>query len=246
MNQNICLCYRPDKGLYVENCDECADAIFSVYNTIGYKTYPIDLPDENVKICIESNFKYGSRSYLFARMKFNGKSLLDFDKRKIYVLNNCSITNFSASVENWGELFLKIISAYNKRTSNACPSAAITYINELITTLRSSEVDVRSNLSNERPVKWSTPFLITLLVGDKIVDLLNGLYEAVIVDENLTGRILELCELFLQNLKSIDINLADIRTVRVAEALNYICQFMNNNGARLEFLKYFHGVKPKN
>lgn len=167
---------------------------------------------------------------------------MDFDKRKIHVLNNYSVTNFSACVEDWGELFSKIISAYNHKTSKVCPSDAITYINELITTLGSSTVDIKSNLSEERPAKWSDPFLITLLVGDKIVDLLNGLYEAGIEDEILTGHILEICELFLQYLKSIDINLADSRTVRVAKALNCICQFMNNNGAGLEFLKYFQSI----
>ena len=239
MNQNICLCYRPDKGIYVENCHECADTIFIVYDTKGYKTTRIDLPDENFTIWIYSNFRYGSKSYLFAQIEFNGKSLLDFDKNKIRVLNKCSITNFCVVAEDWEKLLYKIASAYNNKTSNACPSTAISYINELIETLDHNSIDIRGYLNNGEPVKWDDKFLVSLLVGDKIVDLLKGLSETETENEILTKRILELCELFLQNLKSIEIDLTDKRTVRFSETINCICKFMNTHGAGLEFLKYF-------
>ena len=133
MNKNICLCYNADKGFYIQNCHSCSEAIFTTYDTIGRKQEPAG----NFNIRIESKFNSDSNSYLYAEIEYNGRQLLDFAKDKILVLDNCSVTKFSVPSEDWDELFKKIVDAYSNKTSNACPTSAIRYVDELCKILNS-------------------------------------------------------------------------------------------------------------
>lgn len=241
MNQNICLCYNTEKGFHTQNCYSCRDTIFTTYDTKGFKKTTIDMPTEGIKINIRSNFRFGIQSYLYAQIEYKDKLILDFSKDQIRVVNNSSVMKFCAPTEDWETLLKKIAIACKNATSDVCPTSAIGYVDELCKILNSDHVEIKRAFHDDTSSMRNGKFLTMLLVGDKLRDLFDGLDEAKMEDEVLTEHLLSLCRLFLCNLKSINIDFEDKRTIRIAQTLNYICKFLIVHDAEIEFLKFFNG-----
>lgn len=245
MNRNICLCYTDDLGLHTREFMDCDNSIFVTHNIKGRKTHTIEIPDGHHKVQIHSNFNFGQRSYLYATIERDGRSLLEFENDKIGVLNHGSVTEFTACTEDWETLLKKIVVACNT-LPNICPASAIKYVDELGKILTEETINVKGAYHNETPSTWKDKFLVTLHIGTKIRDLIEGLKVADLEDEILTERLLGVCELFMQNLKELDIAPDDRRLPQLAAALGAACDFMATHGHELQLLKLFHGTIAAN
>ncbi len=238
MNENICLCYSKGKGFYTRNCFECDDSVFRVYDSKGYRTTNIEVPETEINIKIASNFGYGANSYLFATIHKSGTQILDFSIDKIGMLNHNSINEISVQPEDWNSLLESIALTCNGQNTNSRLTGAIRYIDELNKVLNAESIEIVNKQSGS-PTIWEGEFLVTLLVGDRLRDLMEGLRIANIEDEVINEHILTLCSRFVRNLKHLDINPEDSRVIRLAETLTCICEYMKGHNAELDFMLLF-------
>lgn len=105
-----CLCYSEAKGLYVERISLASkdEVLFFPHGHKGFWKKQVSLAKENLTIQVETNFGYGSRTYMRAIIERDGQRLLDFDKSKMYILNNCSVMTLDVKPYEWEELFRDI------------------------------------------------------------------------------------------------------------------------------------------
>lgn len=85
---NHCLCYSEAKGLYVTRIPLASkeDVLFLPHGHKGFWKKQVSLTKENLTIQVETNFGYGSKTYMRAIVERDGQRLLDFDQSKMYIL----------------------------------------------------------------------------------------------------------------------------------------------------------------
>lgn len=242
----ICLCYSETKGLYTTPIALATkgDILFLPHGYKGFWYQENTIPKENLKIRVETNFGYGNHTFLKATVEKDGKRLLDFDKSKIYILNNCSIMTQDVMPYAWENLFNKIISASRNSNPELCKTSVISYIEEISKLLDKEEILIKSSFLKDYPTKWTGEFLITLHTAKKIRDLIKGCNTANISNRFFLDKIVELCHKYLQKVQEINIDLSDQRTHQLSESLFIIHEFMIKNGHGDDFFKYF--IKKSN
>ncbi len=241
MKQNINLCYSKEKGLFIgDPYKDINESIFEIYDYKGYKTILTEIPDEKIDIRINSNFHYDRKSYLYAEIKCNNHFWLDFSTEQLRILWNSSVTKFSVASEDWQALFNKIVNAYKTYKTTVCPIMAIRYVDELGKLFDETPIIFRAALHEENSIIWDGNCVSALYATDKLQDLLNGLQSANIDDEVLTTHILNVCHKFLRRLKQLDFKPTDPRTIRFAETLSSVCDFMVKHNAGIDFLMLFN------
>lgn len=237
-----CLCYSEDKGLYIKYVPEYEnplELLFRPHNNNGKWKSEQMIPNVNVSIEIHSKFGNNNTSYFYAKIKKDGANILDFDTTKILVLNNSSVLYHCAHQYDWDSLFNKIITAYNESKSSVSYESAINYIEKIESLLNSNQVDIRGHFDKEKTYRWDEPFVLLLLAGGKIEDLINGINLSKIDDKTIIQSTLKICRQFLSKVNSQDFDYSDKRVRQLARALLSIHSFMNSYDCGVEFLKYY-------
>lgn len=236
-----CLCYSESKGLYASSIYFAPEKeiLFLPHGYKGFWEKEVQIPKENLSIKIKTNFGYGSMTYMKAIVERDGKRLLDFDKSKFYVLNNSSVMTLDVEHYAWEKLFGKIISISKEFAPTQCSTSSISYIEEIDNILSKKEIFIKSLFINEKTVKWSGEYIVTLFAAKKIKDLIKGCQLANITDEYFINKINELCYKWLQKMQDINIDLRDNRTSQLSDCLFAIHEFMVQNEKGVDFLGYF-------
>ena len=244
MDYSNCLCYTPEEGIFIKSLlesDKPSELIFRPYTTEGWsrnnrKSNIINIPNEDVKIHIKSNFGYGKSSFLYATMKNKERIILDFDVEKLQVLNYCSVSTLSVKSRDWDSLFRKIINYYKEPWSS---TEVFTYIEELGNLLDKDEINIKANMIEKEFRTWKGTFLVTSHVARKLHDLLDSIELSKMNDQDINDRILALCHKFLLKIKGVEIDPLDLRASHFSNALFSIHKFMENKGKGIDFFSYF-------
>ena len=239
-NQYVnCLCYSQEKGLYTKPvlCDEQAEGLlYRPHGYYGYVSDPIDIPEIDLHIQIESNFGYGSMTYLYATLTYKVKAVLNFEIDKLYVLRHSSVMYISVPEYDWNTLFDKIISAYKQVSSGHYQTSSVAYIEELDGMLEQESINVRKTFEKEDPAKWEGDFMIALHAGRKLSDLIKGFDQAAPIDEVLTKHLLDMCRKYVAKIATLSLDLDDVRVSQMSESLHSVHDFMCKKGAGAEYL----------
>lgn len=107
-------------------CHNCNNSVFNAYDKPGWKNTTISCGD--FRVIIRANFGYQGASYLQATIEKGGRLILDFSLDKLYVLNNSSVSAFSAKTEYLESLFPKIESACKFVDYGLNESVALAYL----------------------------------------------------------------------------------------------------------------------
>lgn len=235
-----CLCYSKKDGFYTKRLYEKDNPEDLLYRPHGYKGFvsdTINVPEEKMNIKIESNFGYGSKSYLRAVIERDNRRMLDFDLSKVYILNNCSVATFDVPLYEWDTLFKKIISCYKESLSIGFTTLSIAYLDEISAILDKEEIFINGIFeNNKKGTKWDGDFLISLYVGNKIRDLLRGFEIAKVSDPILLKYMLNLCRKYVHKVRDIPLNYDDPRTSQISETLMLIHKYMCDNKTGTEYL----------
>ena len=241
MEQNMCLCYTKEKGIFIgHRCKDHQTMIFEPYDCKGYKIVPVVISDENIELSISSNFHYDRKSYLYADIKCNNRPWLDFSTEQLRVLWNCSVTRFSVASEDWLALFSKIVDAYKTYKKATYFTKAIRYVEELGQLFGEYPIRIKTAMHENKFMEWDGKSVCALYVTDKLHDLLNGLHVGCIEEEVLSDHILNVCRIFLRSLKRLNLSSSDPRTIRFASTLRCVCEFMAKHNAEMEFLMEYN------
>lgn len=235
----LCLCYSQEKGLYTKRFTENEDSDELLYRPQGYVGFICDkvvVPTQDVEIDIQSNFGYGSASYLRATIKKGSRLILDFDLSKLYILRNMGVRSFDVPLYNWDRLFEKIISAYNDSFVSGCTTASIAYLEELNDMLGKDKIIFKGEFEKENNTEWKGDLLVTLYFSNKIRNLLKGFEEAQISDSLVVKYTLNLCRNYIRKVKSIELDFSDSRVSHISDAMMLIHKFMCENKAGIEYL----------
>lgn len=235
--QNKCLCYSMDKGLYV------SDVIFAVEKDVlflphGYKgvwNQVKTIQEENLKIKLETKFGCGNASFLRATVNFCEKHILDFDISKLYVYH-CSITTLDVPVYRWDLLFEKIINAYKATSFENFTTSAIVYIDKLSEILDRNVISVKGHIDNEKETQYKGEYMISLYVGRKIQDLVEGLETAEVSDSTILKCTMNLCRKFIKKLKDMTCDHEMSTKSLLPEYLLSVHKFMCANKKGKEYL----------
>ena len=244
-----CLCYSESKGLYVSKINFAPEdeVLFLPHGYKGFWEKGVQIPEENLSIKIKTNFGYCSMTYMKAIIERDGKRLLDFDKSKIFVLNNCSVTTLDVEHYAWEKLFEKIISISKGFDSTlVCNTSSISYVEEIDNILSKKEIFIKGTFTKEKTVKWTGEYIVTLFTAKKIKDLIKGCQLANITDEYFIDKTIKLCHKWLEKIQNINIDLRDNRTYQLSDCLFAIHEFMIQNGKDLKFLEYFISTTESN
>lgn len=236
---NHCLCYSEARGLYVTRIPLASkeDVLFLPHDHKGFWEKQVSLTKENLTILVETNFGYGSRTYMRAIIERDGQRLLDFDKSKMYILNNCSVMTLDVKPYEWEELFNKIISISKEFIPDQCTSSA--YVEEIDSILNKKEILIKTTFDKEKATIWDDEYLVTLFAANKIRDLIKGYNMANITDKYFSDKCTQLYKNFLQKIQKIEINPSDSRTIQLAETLFMIHEYMAKNEKGIDFLWHF-------
>lgn len=236
-----CLCYSESKGLYVSPIYLASEEkiLFLPHGYKGFWEKEVQIPKDNLSIKIKTNFGYSSMTYMKAIVERDGKRLLDFDKSKFFILNNCSVMTLDVEHYAWEKLFGKIISISKGFDSTVCSTSFLSYVEEINNILYNKEILIRGSFIKEKTIKWNGDYMITLFAAKKIIDLIMGCQLADITDEYFIDKIKKLCYIWIQKIQSINIDLHDSRTSQLSNCLFTIHEFMIHNNKGLEFLEYF-------
>lgn len=238
---NHCLCYSEAKGLYVTRIPLASkeDVLFLPHGHKGFWEKQVLLTKENLTIQIKTNFGYGSWTYMRAIIERKGQRLLDFDKSKMYILNNCSVMTLDVKPYGWEELFDKIISISKRFDPSQCTSSALSYVEEIDNILNKKEILIKATFDEEKAINWNGEYLITLFAAKKICNLIEGCNIANITDEYFIDKCVQLYKKFLNRIQKIEFDMSDSRTVQLAKTLFMIHEFMAKHENGIDFLKYF-------
>ena len=137
-----CLCYSEPKGLCVSSIYFAPEEeiLFRPHGYKGFWEKEVQIPKDNFSIKIKTNFGYGSVTYMKAIVERDGKRLLDFDKSKIFVLNNSSVMTLDVEHYAWEKLFGKIISISKEFAPTQCSTSSISYVEEIENILYKNEI----------------------------------------------------------------------------------------------------------
>ena len=234
-----CLCFSNEKGLYTKRISEDITSEELLYRPQGYVGFVNDkivIPGQDVEINIQSNFGYGSASYLRATIKKGARSLLDFDLSKLYILNNLGVRVFNVPLYEWTKLFDKIIKAYKESSIEDYTTSSIAYLDELSDMLDKEEICIKGGFEKEKSTEWKGDFLVALFAGNKIRNLLKGFKEAQLSDPIVMKYTLNLCRKYINKVKALSLDFNDSRVSQFSETLMLIHQFMWENDAGIEYL----------
>lgn len=234
-----CLCYSDEIGLYTNNIPEGynpEELLCRPQGYIGKTVNKIKLPGRNIEITIFSNFGFGRASYLRATLDLGNTRFLDFDISKLYILNNCSITTLDVPVYRWDILFEKIINAYNVVSFENITTSAIAYIEGLSEILDRNVITVKDYTDNDKATQWKGEYLISLYVGRKIQDLVDGIETAKVSDTTLLKYTMNLCRKFVKKLKVMTCDHEMSPKSHLPEYLLSVHKFMCANKKGKEYL----------
>ena len=237
---NSCLCYSDAKGLYMSTIIFAPkeDVLFHPHGHKGFWNKQVQIQQENLTIRVETNFGYGSRTYMRAIVERDGQRLLDFDLSKIYILNNYSILTLDVEPYDWESLFNKIISVSNGSAYSQYSSCATSYVEGICNLLDKKEIQIKGTF-NRKTINWNGEYLVILFAASKIRDLIKGYNLANITDKHFSGECCQLFNKFLQKVQEIDIDLSDNRAIQLEETLFLIHEFMAKNEKGLDFFEHF-------
>lgn len=233
-----CLCYSDEIGLYTNNIPEGYNPEELLYRPQGYigKTVnKIKLPGRNIEITIFSNFGFGRDSYLRATLDLSNTRFLDFDISKLYVYH-CSITTLDVPVYRWDLLFEKIINAYKATSFENFTTSAIVYIDKLSEILDRNVISVKGHIDNEKETQYKGEYMISLYVGRKIQDLVDGIETAKVSDSTILKCTMNLCRKFIKKLKDMTCDHEMSPKSHLPEYLLSVHKFMCANKKGKEYL----------
>jgi len=235
--QNKCLCYSKEKGLYVSDVISAVkeNVLFLPHGYKGFWNQVKTIQKENLKIKLETNFGYGNASFLRATVSFCEKHILDFDISKLYVYH-CSITTLDVPVYRWDLLFEKIINAYNATSFENFTTSAIVYIDKLSEILDRNVISVKGHINNEKETQYKGEYMISLYVGRKIQDLVEGLETAEVSDSTILKCTMNLCRKFIKKLKDMTCDHEMSTKSLLPEYLLSVHKFMCANKKGKEYL----------
>lgn len=237
----FCLCYTPEKGLFIGRFfeDEESQTILLRCHGIKYRnTMKCEVPEIRTSITINSDFTSNIYGYLNASIETNGHLLLDFDTEKLYVLNQCSIKTIRVPNYEWEDLFNRIIIKWRNSSSNIYDTSIIGYIDAISEMLDQDEISVKGYLYKDKYTTWKGKYIITLHAGNKIYDLLANLEKAKPIDDVVKKHLKKLCIKFLNIMASLQYNLEDSRLSQLSATLLAIHKFLNQIKEDKEYLKY--------
>ena len=237
-----CLCFSKEKGLFVKSVlenDNPSELLFRPHCFTGKRKLVKVIPEENVSIEIYSKFGNNNTSYFYAKISRNGANILDFDVTKILVLDDSSVLYHCAHQYDWDSLFKKIIIAYNESKLSFSPVSAIAYIDMIKSILNSNQINIRGHYDKEKTYRWDEPFVLLLLAGGKIEDLIHGLDLSKTTDNTIIQYTIDVCKQFLAKVSNQNFDYTDKRIKQLARAIFAVHSFMNSNESGVEFLKYF-------
>lgn len=235
----LCLCYSQEKGLYTKRFTENENSDELLYRPQGYVGFvkeKLAIPGLDLEIEIQSNFGYGSASYLRAIIKKRARSLLDFDLSRMYILNNFGVRVFDVPLYEWTKLFEKIINAYKKSFIEDYTMPSIAYLDELSEMLDKEGICIHGGFEKEKSTEWKGDFLVALFAGNKIRNLLKGFKEAQLSDPIVVKYTLNLCRKYISKVKALSLDFNDFRVSQFSETFMLIHQFMWENDAGIEYL----------
>lgn len=234
------LCFSKEKGLYtriIPEDEQADDIIYRPHGYYGFVSDVINIPEGNLRIQIDSNFGFGSMSYLSATLTYEGKVALGFDTEKLYVLRRSRVSDLSVSLYDWDSLFESIISVYKQALSGHYHTSSIAYIEEIGEMLDKKEILVRKTFEKEDSIKLEGDSQISLYAGRKLKDLLEGFGQAGQIDSVISTHLLNLCRKFVLKLTSLSLDIDDISISQMSECLIPIHKFMCQNKAGAEYLR---------
>lgn len=235
----MCLCYSESEGLYtkrISDSETTEELLYRPQGYVGFVNDKIAIPGQNIEIEIQSNFGYRSASYLRATFKKGDQYILDFDKSKSKILNNCSVKTFDVPLYDWDRLFSKLAKAYRESTIEAYTTSSIAYLEGLVEILDKNEVEFKGNFEEKKTTQWKGDFLVELYVGKKMRDLLRVFKFVNTSDPVVIEHTLDLCRKYVCKVKSLVWDYSDSRTSQISDTLMLIHQFMCENNAGIEYL----------
>lgn len=235
--QNKCLCYSKEKGLYVSDIISAVkeNVLFLPHGYKGFWNQVKTIQEENLKIKLETKFGCGNASFLRATVNFCEKHILDFDISKLYVYH-CSITTLDVPIYRWDLLFEKIINAYNATSFENFTTSAIVYIDKLSEILDRNVISVKGHIDNEKETQYKGEYMISLYVGRKIQDLVEGLETAEVSDSTILKCTMNLCRKFIKKLKDMTCDHEMSTESLLPEYLLSVHKFMCANKKGKEYL----------
>lgn len=234
------LCYnKEEKRLYIGS-EFSNDSLFVEHDKKGYKGYKIEVPNEPVEIIISSNLHYHGASYLYAKIKFRGKYLLNFkDTHALYCLNKSDLNMFSVSAGNWQELFDIIVKNCNNFFINE--SDIERYLSEVENMIQSESISVYRNKTAQTSNLWKGVLLVLLHSMDVLSNIIESKDESVLSDNKFfEDRLLKTCKIFLKRFsecyESFERKEKDQRLNRLSKELIIVCEYISKYGKPLEYV----------
>lgn len=119
MDNAITLYYDKKSDRIISYPGGMCEALFVSHNKSGYKHNEpaFKVPDTNFEIKIESNFGYGSRSYLRCKIRYNDIKLLNLNNWACCISENIDSFEVEPKTDNWPQLFDIITSVYKQKES---------------------------------------------------------------------------------------------------------------------------------
>ena len=239
---DMALCYdRVNKRLY-KGAQGSSDSIFVEHDKKGYKTAKFSIPDKPVEVIVSSNLYYQGASYLYAKILFDNKLVLNFqDKQSLYLVNHNGIETFQVKAGNWDELFNIIIKTYE----NLYITSEIDiqrYFDELDYIISCNEIMVYRNKTAIKSSEWEGSFLVLLHAADRLKNIIQCKEQSVISNNNyFSDRLITSCKKYLQRFSECfllwELKEEDSRVERLSKELLLICEYVERNGEPLEFAK---------
>lgn len=237
---DCCLCFSEKRGLYISrnaNLIPQEDVIYRPHRYKGFRNESLTVAGLSIRV--ETNFGYGSRSFLRAVVEKDGKRHLDFDRSKLSVLNDGYVDCIEVASLDWEEVFEKIIRIYNNPNFELNISLFIIYVRELRDILKCDSIKIKGTYQQKKETKWKGGMLVTLFVAKKIRELITGLKLSQPVDENCIEEICKLFKDFLSKIREIDVNMDDSRVEQFSETLFLIHEFMHINKREINFFSNY-------
>ncbi|MBO4333578.1 MAG: hypothetical protein J5875_10505 [Paludibacteraceae bacterium] len=228
---NWYLCYNSTKGFYCSK-DSCItnDILCCSHEKKGFDKQTAKVEEKGIEIDVHSNFGFGSKSYLYAEIQLNGKSLFNFeDLNMLHAPNGFNPKHFYVRpVDNeWETLFKKV--ANNCNNSLLINSGTIRdYFFELNRMIDSQEVEIYEFV-REKVSVWNGSLLVLSLVSRQLTIIIENLEDTVYNFAYVNTLLVDTCKHFLQRFKLEynSLNLDDERAKRIVASLLKIHQYMS-------------------
>ncbi len=233
------LCYNQEKGFYCTYGYTTKDFLCSSHEKKGFDSKTMKVEEKGIEIEIKSNFDFKNLSYLFAKIKLNGKYLLNFDVDMLHVVgfNHPTFFHVRPVVAEWETLFNKVATICNN--SLLVNSDTIRdYFSELNKMIESRDIEIYdivkgsivNTLEGPLPVLYQTSRLIVTLIEVMDSTIYNFPY--------VNSLLLETCKHFLRRFKLEYncLNLDEKKSNEVITRLFKIHEYMNQQNCSVDFV----------